>query len=226
MSRKITVLVESTQSKVVFESNATTLGELKNELREKQVMYDSDCVFKEAASKTILTSDESILPSNIPWKGKVTNDLVFMVTAPQKKIKSGAMDRKEAYVRVKELGLQGKIQEHEGKNFTQCATAILISYIENKEKKVAKKTSKHTPAPIAKEKTVKSNPIQVIKPTVQEVVESVTFCVLKELIAEMVNKGVLSKANADNILGVASGKPALPVEREQSYDELAKQFDF
>ena len=30
MSRKVTVLVESTQSKVVFESNATTLGELKN----------------------------------------------------------------------------------------------------------------------------------------------------------------------------------------------------
>lgn len=226
MSRKITVLVESTQSKVVFESNATTLGELKNELREKQVRYDSDCVFKEAASKTILTSDESILPSNIPWKGQVTNDLVFMVTAPQKKIKSGAMDRKEAYVRVRELGLQGKIQEHEGKNFTQCSTAVLISYIENEEKKVAKKTSKHTPAPIAKEKTVKSNPIQVIKPTAQEVVESVTFCALKELIAEMVNKGVLSKANADNILGVASGKPALPVEREQSYDELAKQFDF
>lgn len=226
MSRKITVLVESTQSKVVFESNATTLGELKNELREKQVSYDLDCVFKEAASKTILTSDESVLPSNIPWKGKVTNDLVFMVTAPQKKIKSGAMDRKEAYARVKELSLQGKIQEHEGKNFTQCSTAVLISYIENEEKKVAKKTSKHTPAPIAKEKTVKSNPIQVIKPTVQKVVESVTFYALKELIAEMVNKGVLSKANADNILGVASGKPALPVEREQSYDELAKQFDF
>lgn len=226
MSRKITVLVESTQSKVVFESNATTLGELKNELREKQVRYDSDCVFKEAASKTILTSDESVLPSNIPWKGQITNDLVFMVTAPQKKIKSGAMDRKEAYARVKELGLQGKIQKHEGKNFTQCSTAVLISYIENEEKKVAKKTPKHTPIPIAKEKTVKSNPIQVIKPTAQEVVESVTFCALKELIAEMVNKGVLSKANADNILGVASGKPALPVEREQSYEELAEQFNF
>lgn len=229
MSRKVTVLVESTQSKVVFESNATTLGELKNELREKQVRYDSDCVFKEAASKTILTSNESVLPSNIPWKGQVTNDLVFMVTAPQKKIRSGAMDRKEAYARVKELGLQGKIQEHEGKNFTQCSTAVLISYIEKKEKageNVAKKTPKHTPAPIAKEKKVKSNPIQVIKPTTQEVVESVTFCALKELIAEMVNKGVLSKADADNILGVASGKSALPVERKQSYDELAKQFDF
>lgn len=211
MSRKVTVLVESTQSKVVFESNATTLGELKNELREGQVRYDSDCVFKEAASKTILISDESILPSNIPWKGQVTNDLVFMVTAPQKKIKSGAMDRKEAYTRVKELGLQGRIQELEGKNFTQCSTAILISYIENEEKvgkKVAKKASKHTPAPIAKEKGV-----------------DVMSC-LKSLLDEMVSKGVLIQHDADNIWGVANGQPALPVEREQSYDELAEQFDF
>lgn len=225
MSRKVTVLVESTQSKVVFESSATTLGELKNELREKQVRYDSDCVFKEAASKTILTSNESVLPSNIPWKGQVTNDLVFMVTAPQKKIRSGVMDRKEAYAKVKKLGLQEKIQEHEGKNFTQCSTAVLISYIEKKEE-AGENVAKKTPAPIAKEKKVKSNPIQVIKPTAQEVVESVTFCALKELIAEMVNKGVLSEANANNILGVASGKSALPVEREQSYDELAEQFNF
>lgn len=220
MSRKITVLVESTQSKVVFESNATTLGELKNELREKQVRYDSDCVFKEAASKTILTSDESVLPSNIPWKGQVTNDLVFMVTAPQKKIRSGAMDRKEAYARVKELGLQGKIQEHEGKNFTQCPTAVLISYIENEEKKVAKKASKHTSAPIAKEKVVKAD-AHTMPASGKEMMSN-----LRNLLDEMVSKGVLMQHDADNIWGVANGQPALPVEREQSYEELAEQFNF
>lgn len=220
MSRKVTVLVESTQSKVVFESNATTLGELKNELKEKQVRYDSDCVFKEAASKTILTSDESILPSNIPWKGQVTNDLVFMVTAPQKKIRSGAMDRKEAYARVKELGLQGKIQELEGKNFTQCATAVLISHIENEEKKVAKKTPKHTPAPVAKEKVVKAD-AYTMPASGKEMLSN-----LRNLLVEMVSKGVLTQSDSDNIWRVANGQPAFPVEREQSYDELAKQFDF
>lgn len=220
MSRKVTVLVESTQSKVVFESNATTLGELKNELRERQVRYDSDCVFKEAASKTILTSNESVLPSNIPWKGQVTNDLVFMVTAPQKKIRSGAMDRKEAYTRVKELGLQGKIQEHEGKNFTQCSTAILISYIENEEKKAAKKTPKHTPAPIAKEKVVKAD-AYTMPASGKEMMSN-----LRYLLDVMVSKGVLMQHDADNIWGVANGQPALPVEREQSYDELAEQFNF
>jgi hypothetical protein len=220
MSRKVTVLVESTQSKVVFESNATTLGELKNELRERQVRYDSNCVFKEAASKTILTSDESVLPSNIPWKGQVTNDLVFMVTAPQKKIKSGVMDRREAYARVKELGLQGKIQEHEGKNFTQCSTAVLISYIENEEKKAVKKTPKHTPAPIAKEKVVKAD-AYTMPASGKEMMSN-----LRNLLDEMVSKGVLMQHDADNIWGVANGQPALPVEREQSYDELAEQFDF
>ena len=220
MSRKVTVLVESTQSKVVFESNATTLGELKNELREKQVRYDSDCVFKEAASKTILTSNESVLPSNIPWKGQVTNDLVFMVTAPQKKIRSGAMDRKEAYTRVKELGLQGKIQEHEGKNFTQCSTAILISYIENEEKKAVKKTPKHTPAPIAKEKVVKADAL-TMPASGKEMMSN-----LRNLLDEMVSKGVFMQHDADNIWGVANGQPALPVEREQSYEELAEQFNF
>lgn len=220
MSRKVTVLVESTQSKVVFESNATTLGELKNELRERQIRYDSDCVFKEAASKTILASDESILPSNIPWKGQVTNDLVFMVTAPQKKIKSGAMDRKEAYAKVRELGLQGKIQELEGKNFTQCSTAILISHIENEEKKIAKKTPKHAPAPIAKEKVVKAD-AYTTPASGKEMMSN-----LRNLLDEMVSKEVLMQHDADNIWGVVHGEPALPVEREQSYDELAEQFDF
>lgn len=214
--RKITVLVESTQSKHVLQSNATTLGELKDELREKNISFNSDDVFKEGMSKTVLTTDESILPSNIPWRGEVTNDLIFMITAPQKKIKSGAMTRAEVYAEVKRLNLQDTISKKVGKNFTQCSTAVLLTFIDEASKNSCKAK---TPAPVAKEKKVKSN-------LTPEVVESVTFCALKELIAKMVNKGVLSEANANNILGVASGRPALPIEKEESYDELAVQFDF
>ena len=214
--RKITVLVESTQSKHVLQSNATTLGELKDELREKNIFFNPDDVFKEGMSKTVLTTDESILPSNIPWRGEVTNDLIFMVTAPQKKIKSGAMTRAEVYAEIKRLKLQDTISKKVGKNFTQCSTAILLTFIAEASKNSCETK---TPAPVAKEKKVKSNPTP-------EVVESVTFCALKELIAMMVNEGVLSEANANNILGVASGRPALPIEKEESYDELAEQFDF
>ena len=217
--RKITVLVESTQSKHVLQSNATTLGELKDELRDKNISFNSDDVFKEGMSKTVLTTDESILPSNIPWRGEVTNDLIFMITAPQKKIKSGVMTRLEVYAEVKRLNLQDTISKKMGKNFTQCSTATLLTFIDEASKNSCKAK---TPAPVAKEK---SNPIQVVKPT-PEVVESVTFCALKELIAMMVNEGVLSEANANNILGVASGRPALPIEKEDSYDELVEQFDF
>lgn len=214
--RKITVLVESTQSKHVLQSNATTLGELKDELRDKNISFNSDDVFKEGMSKTVLTTDESILPSNIPWRGEVTNDLIFMITAPQKKIKSGVMTRAEVYAEIKRLKLQDTISKKVGKNFTQCSTALLLTFIDEASKNSCETK---TPAPVAKEKKVKSNPTP-------EVVESVTFCALKELIAKMVNEGVLSEANANNILGVASGKPALPVEKEESYDELAVQFDF
>lgn len=214
--RKITVLVESTQSKHVLQSNATTLGELKDELREKNISFNSDDVFKEGMSKTVLTTDESILPSNIPWRGEVTNDLIFMVTAPQKKIKSGVMTRAEVYAEIKRLKLQDTISKKMGKNFTQCSTAVLLTFIDETPKDSCETKAA---APVAKEKKVNSN-------LTPEVVESVTFCALKELIAEMVNEGILSEANANNILGVASGKPALPVEKEESYDELAEQFDF
>lgn len=218
MSRKITVLVESTQRKVVLESNATTLGELKNELREMQVDFDSENVFKESRTKSILASDESVLPTNVPWKGSVTNELVFMITAPQKKIKSG-MDRKEAYAKVRELGLQDKIQKGEGKNFTQCATAVLISYIEKAAKKAAPKAKKAEPAAlIAKEKPVR-------KAKVAEAVEA-NLDALQNLLEELVDKGVITSSVADNIWGVANGQPAQPVEKEKSYSDLAREFNF
>lgn len=225
MSRKITVLVESTQSKVVFESDATTLGELKRELRERQVGFNSDDVFKEGMTKTILASDDSVLPSNIPWKGQVTNDLVFMITAPQKKIRSGAMSRAEAYTELKRLGLQDKIQKEEGKNFTQCSTAILLSYIEEASKKAVKKEPKTKAkpadeAPIAKEKVV-TNDAHTMPASGREAMTN-----LHKLLGEMVKEGVLRRSDADNIYGVANGEPAHPVEREKSYDELRKQFNF
>lgn len=218
MSRKITVLVESTQRKVVLESNATTLGELKNELREMQVDFDSEDVFKESRTKSILASDESILPTNVPWKGSVTDELVFMITAPQKKIRSG-MDRKEAYAKVRELGLQDKIQKGEGKNFTQCSTAILISYIEKASKKAAPKTKKAEPAaPIAKEKPVK-------KAKAAEAAEA-NLDALSDLLDELTDKGIITRSIAQNIWGVANGQPAQPVEKEKSYSDLAKEFNF
>lgn len=219
--RKITVLVESTQSKVVMESNANTLGELKNELRERQVSFNDDDVFKESRTKSILASDDSPLPVNVPWKGTTTNDLVFMITAPQKKITSGAMSRKEAYDKVRELKLADTIQKNEGRNFTQVSTAILISYIENATKKAAKAK----PAPKAQKPVTTSAPIAKEK-TSSKKAEGSSLDVVSDLLDEMVYKNVISRENANNILGVLHGNAPLPVEEEKTYDELAKEFGF
>lgn len=130
MSRKITVLVEKTQSKVVLDaSNANTLGELKNELMKKGVQFNPDDSFKESRTKSILASDESPLPSNIPWKGGVTNDLVFMISAPYKKIESG-LDRKALYKEVNELGIAEVIKKEVGRNYTQVGNEILAAYVQ------------------------------------------------------------------------------------------------
>lgn len=211
MSRKITVLVEKTQSKVVLESNATTLGELKSELNRQGVTFNSDDVFKESRTKSILASNESVLPTNVPWKGSVTNELVFMITAPHKKIKSGAMSRAEVYAKVKELGLQDRIQKGEGKNFTQCSTAVLVSYIE-------KSVKEPSSTPITENKPVK-------KVKVTGAAEA-NLDALHSLLEVLVDRGIIADSLAYNIWGVATGQPAQPVEEGPSYDDLLEEFDF
>ena len=149
-TRKVTIINSKTQSqKVIQDSKATTLGELKQEMRERGIDY-TGMTFFEGHMRAELKDDAAPLPTNIPYKGQIVNDLTFMLTAPEKKVKSGAMTRAEAYAEIKKRGLQGACVDKFGKNFTQCSTADLISLIERNSAKVA-------PAPKAK-KPVKAAP--------------------------------------------------------------------
>ena len=149
-TRKVTIINSKTQSqKVIQDSKATTLGELKQEMRERGIDY-TGMTFFEGHMRAELKDDAAPLPTNIPYKGQVVNDLTFMLTAPEKKVKSGATTRAEAYAEIKKRGLQGACVDKFGKNFTQCSTADLISLIERNSAKVA-------PAPKAK-KPVKAAP--------------------------------------------------------------------
>lgn len=132
-ARKITVVSTKTQRKDVVMSAATTLAELKNDLRNSGVDYDG-MTFYEGLSKTELKSDEAILPHDIPYKGTVTNELVFMLTNPNKKIASGA-DRKELYNIIKRRGLDTECVRQYGRHFTCVKTVDLLALIENSEKK-------------------------------------------------------------------------------------------
>ena len=95
-ARKITIVSTKRQEKSVIMSDATTLEELKRDLDKANIDYEG-MVFYEGVSKTELINNNSVLPSNIPYRGQTTNELVFMLTNPNKKIKSGAMNRKEIY---------------------------------------------------------------------------------------------------------------------------------
>lgn len=134
-SRKITVVETKNQKKSVIMSAATTLAELKNDLRANGIDY-TNMTFFEGTAKVELLNDDAILPHDVPYKGTITNELVFMLTNTNKKIKSGAnSERTEAYEMIKSLGLQAVCVEKFGKNFTMCKTADLISLIKDTKSK-------------------------------------------------------------------------------------------
>ena len=128
-TRKVVIVTSGGQKKQVIETGAETLAQLKADLDAAGIDY-ADKTFFEGLSKTELTHDESILPRDIPRNGSTTNNLVFMLTTPQKKIKSGVISRQEVYAKIKELGLQSKCIDELGRNFTMCKTDDLISLID------------------------------------------------------------------------------------------------
>lgn len=143
--RKVTIINNKTQSqKVIQASTATTLGELKREMREAGIEYEG-MTFFEGHLRAELKDDASILPTNIPYKGQVVNDLTFLLTAPEKKIKSGAISRAEAYNAIKARGLQDECVKRFGKNFTMCKTQDLIDLLGEGSSK---------PAPVKEKKEV------------------------------------------------------------------------
>ena len=140
-ARTITIISESSNGHKTIQSSAETLGELKRDLAQNGIDY-SGKVFREGLSRTELVDDASVLPSNLMWKGQVTNNLVFTLITENKKIKSGAMTRAEAYAAVKKANLQDAVKTKFGKNFTQVGTADLEAFLAGFQKKAPKKAPK------------------------------------------------------------------------------------
>lgn len=128
-ARKITIVQTKNQKKSVIMSSATTLAELKRDLRDNGIDYDG-MTFFEGTSKVELKTDDAVLPHDVPYKGTITNELVFMLTNTNKKIRSGAMSRAEAYAKIKALNLSELCKNKYGRNFTQVPTNDLIALIE------------------------------------------------------------------------------------------------
>lgn len=149
-TRKITIISTKNNKRTVINTDATTLRDLKKALREAGVDYDG-MTFYEGLTKTELKLDDSLLPHDVQRinpttkEPETTNELAFMLTNTNKKIRSGAaaMSRSEAYDAIKSNNLQAECLKRFGKNFTMCKTADLISLVNSKS---AAKPATHKPA--------------------------------------------------------------------------------
>lgn len=149
-TRKITIISTKNNKRTVINTDATTLRDLKKALREAGVDYEG-MTFYEGLTKTELKLDDSLLPHDVQRinpttkEPETTNELAFMLTNTNKKIRSGAatMSRSEAYDAIKSNNLQAECLKRFGKNFTMCKTADLISLVNSKS---AAKPATHKPA--------------------------------------------------------------------------------
>ena len=189
--RKITVVQTKNQKKSVIMSAATTLAELKSDLRANGIDYDG-MTFFEGTSKVELKNDASVLPHDVPYKGTITNELVFMLTNTNKKIKSGAMSRTEAYSAIKSMGLQDACVKKFGKNFTMCKTADLIALVQS--------SKDSEPAPAASKAETKKE--EKVKTSVNTPEASAAISKLVEILED---NGTIEEDEKEVVLGILGG---------------------
>lgn len=196
-TRKITIVSTKNQSKKVIMSSATTLAELKSDLIQNGIDYEG-MTFFEGTSKVELKNDASVLPHDVPWKGTVTNELVFMLTNTNKKIRSGAMSRMEAYAEIKKLGLQDACHKKFGKNFTMCKTADLIALVQSNS------AAKPAPAPKAEAKKEETPVNTPVAPTSNGdgCVDTASRAAISKLVEILEENGTIEDYEKEEVLGI------------------------
>lgn len=131
--RKITIISTTTQNTKVILSGAETLGELKEDLHRAGIETD-DMIFHEGLSRTDMERDDALLPKDVPYRGNITNELVFMLTKKHMKVASGGIsqERRDIYAAINREGLDEDIKERFGKNKTQVSTSQLKDYLRSR----------------------------------------------------------------------------------------------
>lgn len=219
-SRKITIISTKNNKRTVINTDATTLGELKKALREAGVDYDG-MTFYEGLTKTELKLDESLLPHDVQRinpttkEPETTNELAFMLTNTNKKIRSGAtaMSRTEAYAAIKAKGLQDECVKRFGKNFTMCKTADLISLVESKSaskpattKPAAPKTEapKAAPAQAVAAPTAPATPAAPAEPTA--FVDVQARAAIRKLVDILEEQDTITSYEAEEVSEILDGE--------------------
>lgn len=200
-ARKILFILSNSSNQKSIMSEAETLGALKADMRRAGISYDG-MTFYEGRTRTELKDNASVLPVNVPVPAKgtnpatTTNDLVFMLTTANKKIKSGALspERKNALEEIKAKGLGAAVTAKFGKNATQCKTPDLLAFLAEQSKPASQVATKAPKAKKVEEKVavdenpdititevIKGEPITGVAPCT-ECVDKVAREVLSELI--------------------------------------------
>lgn len=233
-ARKITVVQTKNQKKSVIMSAATTLAELKSDLRANGIDYE-DMTFFEGTSKVELKNDASVLPHDVPYKGTITNELVFMLTNANKKIRSGAtnMSRMEAYNAIKSMGLQNACVEKFGKNFTMCKTADLIALIQSNG------ASKPAPKAETKKEEKMEAPVNTPVTSISNgsvCVDVVARAAISKLVEILEDNGTIEDCEKEEVLGILGGEIAVSAAPSEEYkpksaspysdDEIDDMFNF
>ena len=221
--RKITVVQTKNQKKSVIMSAATTLAELKSDLRANGIDYDG-MTFFEGTSKVELKNDASVLPHDVPYKGTITNELVFMLTNTNKKIRSGAvaMSRAEAYSAIKSMGLQDACVKKFGKNFTMCKTADLIVLVQSNGASKPATPKAETKAETKKEEKVEApvNTPEVSAPVAPasnggECVDTVARAAISKLVEILEDNCAIEDYEKEKVLDILGG--AVEVAPSEEY---------
>ena len=217
-ARKITVVQTKNQKKSVIMSAATTLAELKSDLRANGIDYDG-MTFFEGTSKVELKNDASVLPHDVPYKGTITNELVFMLTNTNKKIRSGAtnMSRMEAYNAIKSMGLQNACVKKFGKNFTMCKTIDLIALIQS--------NGDAEPAPVAPKAEAKAEAkVEAPANNSSECVDTVARAAISKLVEILEDNGTIEDYEKEEVLGILGGKVAVSAEPSEYKPKSASPY--
>ena len=203
-ARKILFVLSNSSNQKSIMSEAETLGALKADMRRAGINYD-DMTFYEGRTRTELKDDASVLPVNVPVPAKgtnpatTTNDLVFMLTTANKKIKSGALspERKNALEEIKAKGLGAAVTAKFGKNATQCKTPDLLAFLAEQSKPASQVATKAPKAKKVEEEkvAVDENPDITIKEVIEgEPITSVAPCtecvdkVAREVLRELIER--------------------------------------
>jgi hypothetical protein len=185
-ARNIKVILTRSQQSVVIKSAATTLKELKADLNKANIDY-SGMTFHEGLSHTDMRDDNAVLPTNLPWKGQITNNLVFMLSEPRKKIRNGAVaSRSEAYTFIKKNNLGDAFAaKYNVKNYTNGKTADLIEFCNVTSKKAAPVKKTVPTKKTAEKKVANQKPVNTAKPAENNL--------LQNLVSVLIKKGIVTK---------------------------------